>query len=90
MTVDTGATIIVTDHYTYANMKKATLKTTSMKAIAYDSSKPVKFLGQFDAVVETKKRIAMGTFYVTKGTNGGNLLSLATAQDLGLRSLHLH
>ena len=88
-TVDTGATINVIDQNTYAKMENAELKHTKMKAFAYNNPEPVKFLGKFDAVVETKKRVALGTFYVTKGIDSGNLLSLSTAQDLGLVSLHL-
>ena len=87
--VDTGATINVIDENTYAKMKETDLHPTNIKAFAYNSPKPVKFLGKFDAVIETKKRIAIATFYVAKGTNSGNLLSLSTAQDLGLISLHL-
>ena len=52
--------------------------------------KPVKFLGKFEAVVETRKRLSVAMFYVVKGQNSGNLLSLATAQDLGLITLHLN
>ena len=88
--VDTGATINVIDENTYAKMKETDLRPTNIKAFAYNSPKPVKFLGKFDAVIETKKRVAIATFYVAKGTNSGNLLSLSTAQDLGLISLHLH
>ena len=40
-------------------------------------------------VIETKKRISVATFYVTKAENCGNLLSLTTAQELGLISLHI-
>ena len=46
-------------------------------------------MGKFDAVIETKKRISVATFYVTKAENCGNLLSLTTAQELGLISLHI-
>ena len=88
--VDTGGTINVIDENTYAKMKETDLRPTNIKAFAYNSPKPVKFLGKFDAVIETKKRVAIATFYVAKGTNSGNLLSLSTAQDLGLISLHLH
>ena len=88
--VDTGAMISVIDQNTYAKMENAELKHTKIKAIAYNSPEPVRFLGKFEAVVETEKRVAIGAFYVTKGINSGNLLSLSTAQDRGLISLHLH
>ena len=35
-----------------------------------------------------KKRVSVATFYVTKAENCGNLLSITTAQELGLISLH--
>jgi hypothetical protein len=50
----------------------------------------VQFLGKFEALIETKKRIAVATFYVAKTTNSGNLISATTAQELGLISLHLN
>ena len=36
-----------------------------------------------------QKKISVATFYVTKAENCGNLLSLTTAQELGLISLHI-
>jgi hypothetical protein len=48
----------------------------------------VQFLGKFEALIETKKRIAVATFYVAKTTNSGNLISATTAQELGLISLN--
>jgi hypothetical protein len=66
--------------------------TTNFPAVAfpYNTTQPVKFLGKFEAVVETRKRLSVAMFYVVKGQNSGNLLSLATAQDLGLITLHLN
>ena len=46
-------------------------------------------MGKFEAVIETRKRISVATFYVAKAANCGNLLSLSTAQELGLISLYL-
>ena len=40
--------------------------------------------------METRKRMSVATFYVVKGQNSGNLLSLSTAQDLGLITLHIN
>ena len=54
--VDTGATINVIDENTYAKMKETDLRPTNIKAFPYNSPKPVKFLGKFDAAIETKKR----------------------------------
>ena len=89
-TVDTGASINVIDQNTYAKMKGVELQRTSVKAFAYNSAKPVKFIGKFETTVETRKRIAVATFYVAKTTDSGNLISLTTAQELGLISLHLN
>jgi hypothetical protein len=60
------------------------LKTTNVKAFAYNAQTPVKFLGKFEALIETRKRVAVATFYVVKTLDSGNLISSATAQDLGL------
>ena len=89
-TVDTGATINVIHHNTYNKMNRPELKPTNIKAFAYTATKPVQFVGKFEAVIETRKRVTVATFYVTKTTDSGNLISSETAQELGLISLHLH
>ncbi len=63
------------------------LKKTSIKAFAYNATKPVEFLGKFKALIETKKRIVVASFYVAKTTNSGNPISVTTAQELGLISV---
>ena len=90
MTIDTGATINVIDQDTFSRMNDVNLQKTNVKAFPYSSSKPVDFRGKFDSVIETKNQIALATFYVLKNASSGNLLSSATAQDLGLISLHLN
>ncbi|CAB3991765.1 PREDICTED: uncharacterized protein LOC107336737 [Paramuricea clavata] len=85
MTLDTGATINVIDEQTFSKMDGVKLKQTNTKAFRYNTTQPVKFLGKFEAVVETRKRLSVAMFYVVKGQNSGKLLSLATAQDLGQR-----
>ena len=85
--VDTGASINVIDEQTFSKFRKVTLQRTNTKAFAYNQSEPVDFLGKFEVVVETRKRMSVATFYVVKGQNSGNLLSLSTAQDLGLITL---
>ena len=89
-TVDTGATVNVIDHNTYVKINKPELKPTNIKAFAYTATKPVQFVGKFEAVIETRKRVTVATFYVTKTTDSGNLISFQTAKELGLISLHLH
>ena len=89
-TLDTGATINVIDEKTFSKMDGVQLKPTNTKAFLYNSAQPVTFLGKFQAVVETRKRLSVAMLYVVKGQNSGNLLSLSTAQDLGLITLHLN
>ena len=89
-TIDTGATINVIDQKTFTKMVRPNIKKTSIKAFAFDAESPVRFVGKFEATIETRKRIAVATFYVTKTATSGNLISASTAQDLGLISLHLH
>lgn len=55
-TMDTGATINVINEQTFSKMDGVQLKPTSTKAFPYNLEQPVKFLGKFDAVVETRKR----------------------------------
>ena len=91
MVVDTGATINVIDQETFAKMGNVKLQSTQTKAFAYDCTKPVQFSGKFNAAIETKKRFTVATLYVVKGSNNsGNLMSLSTAKDLGLISLHIN
>ena len=88
--MDTGATINVIYQDTYAKMKGPELKPTNIKAFAYTATEPVKFKGKLEALIETRKRVTVPTFYITKTTDSGNLISSETAQELGLISLHVH
>ena len=87
--IDTGATIDVIDQTTYSKMDGVNLKQTNIKAFAYNATEPVKFQGKLETVIETRKRIAVTTFYVAQTSNCSNLISATTAQDLGLISLHI-
>ncbi len=78
-TVDTGATINVVDQETFAKMVKPDLKKTSIKAFVFDAKSPVRFVGKFEATIETRKRVTVATFYVTKTTTSGNLIPATTA-----------
>jgi hypothetical protein len=78
-TVDTGATINVVDQETFAKMVKPDLKKTSIKAFAFYAKSPVRFVGKFEATIETRKRVTVATFYVTKTTTSGNLIPATTA-----------
>ncbi len=89
-TINTGATINIIDQTTYSKMHGVNLKQTNIKAFAYTATEPVKFRGKFEAVIETRKRIAVATFYVAQTSNSGNLRSATTAHNLGLISLHVN
>ena len=82
--VDTGAFIKVIDKETFAKLPEIELENTKTRAFAYDTSKPVKYIGKFDAVIETRKRYAVATFYVVNNKASGNFISADTAQELGL------
>ena len=92
MTVDTGATINVLDRRTFDQMTNINLQPTKVKAYAYNNTTPVKFLGKFEAAIETKRRYAVATFYVVQDakSTGGCLLSSNTAQELGLVTFNLN
>ena len=87
--IDTGASINVIDQKTSLRMKDAHLLETRAKTFPCKTSKPVTFKGKFQAMVETKKRCAVTTFFVVNSSNSGNLLSTQTTQELGLISPNL-
>ena len=89
-TIDTGASVNVMDQSTFTKLNNVQLSKAKIKAFLYDSREPVEFIGKFDATVETKQRITVATFYVTKTASSGNLLSSDTLQELNLISLHLN
>ena len=88
--VDSGATINVIDSDTFAHLNNVKLLHTTTKAYPYQSKQPVNFLGKFETLIETKKKCTVGTIYVVKGKDSGCLLSLQTAQELGLIQLQLN
>ena len=89
MMVDTGASINVIDRGTYSKLQ-VNLQETNTKAFPYSSDTPVKFLGKFQALIETKRKFDVATSFVVDKENSGNLLSANTAQQLGVISLHLN
>ena len=89
-TLDTGASLNVIDRATYDHMDRVQFKKTNVKAFAYNAQTPVKFLGKFEALIETRKRITIATFYVVKMPSSGNLVLSTTAQERGLISLHIN
>ena len=88
--VDTGASVNVLDEATCNSLPFTTkLGKTFVKIYPYNSHSPVELLGKFQATVETKNRITVATFYVTKGTSG-SILGCDTSQELGLVTLHIN
>ena len=60
---DTGATINVIDYDTFEQMKDIKLTRTNIKAYGYSQASPAEFIGKFEAVIETKKRMSVATFF---------------------------
>ena len=87
MTVDTGASINVIDEVTFN--RGVRLHKTKVKAYTYGGKQPVKFLGKFRTVMETKKSMTVADVYVVNNKNSGCLLSSKTAQKLSLITLNL-
>ena len=71
-------------------MKDIKLQQTMVKAYPYNTAKPVQFLGKFEAVIQTKSRYAVATFFVLNEENSGCLLSASTAQEMGIVNLSLN
>jgi len=93
--IDNGATINVISHATFSKMTGIKLQKTNTRAFSFNTPNPVEFLGKFVDVVETRKGdMTTATFYVVKpspgNNNTSNLISLQTAQELGLVSLHIN
>ena len=72
-TLDTGATINVIDHKTYEQMDRANLKKTNIKAFAYNAKNPVTFARKFEAIMETRQRVAVAKTCVAKTIDIGDL-----------------
>ena len=84
MQVDSGCDVNLLDEETFKTLEKTvTLSKTNKKLFPYKSTKPLQLLGKFSAVTESKTKIHVATFYVTKG-NGGSLMSPDTAVELGV------
>ena len=84
--IDSGATINLLDPRDFRAMSRRRnilLTPTRTKVKAFGSDRPIELSGKFDAVVETKKRMVVATFYVTK-QESGSLLSCSTSVELGL------
>ena len=92
VTADTGSTCNIIDEETYQKINENYIKTkktevklsnTTQEIMTYNSNKPLPLLGKFKAHAESKDKVIVTTFYVTKG-NPGNLLSFNSCLDLKL------
>ena len=88
--IDTGSTINVIERNTFNRIKAIKLEQTKVKAYPYNIAKPVQFLGKFEAVIQTKSRNAVASFFVLNEENSGCLLSASTAQEMGIVNLSLN
>lgn len=84
--IDTGSSVTILDETSYyALMDRPALKKTNTRIFAY-GQQPLKLLGTFSAVIESKKKLFAEKCYVTAG-NCGNLLSYTAAKSLDLVSV---
>lgn len=94
--VDSGATVNVLDACDFKRLctqpgGPITLKKTSSRLFAFGSHQPLLLQGKFDALIESRQRVAIATFYVTKKSSGNtSLLSFGTSEELGLVTLTLN
>ena len=89
--IDSGASVNILysqDFDTINQSKHINLRPTKLKIHAFGSKSPVELCGKFDSVVETKSKMTVATFYVTK-LNSGSLLSCDTSKELGILHLKL-
>ena len=94
--VDSGATVNVLDAKDFnaicaQSNGHVQLKRTNARLFAFGSTQPLSLQVKFDTLIESRKRMANATFYVTKESSGNtSLLSYATSADLGLITLPLN
>ena len=84
MKIDTGADVNILDEQTYKIIKDVVqLKKPGIKLHGYSSEEPLRTIGKFKDVVETKNKIVVAESYVVSGRSG-SLLSAETAEALEL------
>ena len=82
--IDTCSDVNIIDEVTFELIKDVVnLKKTNIKLFGYNSKIPLKTLGKFREVVESKKKMVVADFYVLKG-RCGSLINADTAQALNL------
>ena len=92
MVIDTGASTDILDKETFDGIcirDPIRLEKSNAQIFAYGSTTPLKVLGQFETVIESKTTMAVSTSHVLSGRSG-SLLSYTTARNLGLIALPLN
>ena len=91
MLIDSGASVNILDEAAYQVLSRKRpwikLQPSKIKLNSYGSDTPIKVLGQFQAAVESKRKVTIGTFFVASKASG-SLLGYETAQELGLIKVH--
>ena len=86
--VDSGCPKNIITETDYKKMsKQPKIQQTSIKLYGFGAKRALKFVGSFDAEIETKKKITTARVYVVHDDDShhtGNLLSYDTCMELGI------
>jgi hypothetical protein len=94
--IDTGASVNILTQKDYeflcTNSKdQISLRKTKTRIYVFGSSEPVESKGKFEVLVDSKRRVAAATFYVTKGTQGtASILGCETSTNLRLITMDVN
>ena len=84
MKIDTGSDVNIIDQPSFEIFKHSVkLKKTDINLRGYNSKFPLKVLGKFSEVVESRSKVILTEFYVVSGRSG-SLISAETAEQLQL------
>ena len=93
MLIYSGASVNIIDKTAYQLISRKIpsikLQTTRIKLHSYGSDTPIKVMGKFQASVESKHKMTIGTFYVVNKPSG-SLLSYETARELNLIKVNVN
>ena len=92
MILDTGASTDILDKKTFDSLTRdhrVTLQPSSTRLFAYGSNTPLRKIGKFETLIESRRKLTTSTIHVTDGQSG-YLLSYQRARELGLIALHLN
>jgi hypothetical protein len=94
--IDTGASVNILTQKDYeflcTNSKdQISLRKNKTRIYAFGSSEPVELKGKFEVLVDSKRRVAAATFYVTKRTQGTtSILGCETSTNLRLITMNVN